>query len=194
MTRLKKWLPDIALIVLLLAARSSLADHYHVPSGSMEFTLLPGDRVVVDKTAYGIEFPFLDFDVVEGDAPRAGEIAIFDSPSDGRRLIKRIVAVGGDRVALRDGRLFLNGRSAGCDTSAPRECFGDRVARLNLAHGTGPDIAEFTVPPGKVLAIGDARGNSHDSRHYGLVDTSELYGRAVAVYYRRNDGLGWRAL
>lgn len=194
MNRLKKWAPDIALIVLLLAARSSLADHYHVPSGSMEFTLMPGDRVVVDKTAYGIEFPFLDFDLVEGTPPRPGEIAIFDSPENGQRLIKRIVATGGDRVALRGGRLYLNGRPTACNVSAESECFGDRVARLNLEHGPGPDIAPFTVPPGNVLVVGDHRGNSRDSRYFGLVNSSELYGRAVAVYYRRGHGFDWQTL
>src|SRR5690606_26076009 len=76
----------IALIALLTAARSSLADHYYVPSGSMEYTLLPGDRVIVDKTAYGLRIPFTTIDLIDGDPPERGDVAVFDSPRDGTRL------------------------------------------------------------------------------------------------------------
>ena len=66
---------------------------------------MPGDRVVVDKTAYGIRIPFTKIDLIDVDKPQAGEIAVFDSPVDGTLLIKRIVAVGGDRVNLLNGAL-----------------------------------------------------------------------------------------
>lgn len=193
-TKLKRWIPDLLFIVLLFAARSTLADHYHVPSGSMEYTLMPGDRVVVDKTAYGIEFPFTDIELVGGDHPTAGEVVVFDSPLDGRRLIKRVVAVGGDTVALRDGGLYLNGRPMRCEDDARVECFGARAAALNLAYGAGPDIEPLIVPKGQFLALGDARGNSTDGRVFGLVDEADLQGRAVAIYYRREGGFTWRRL
>ncbi len=194
MRTLKRWLPDILFLVLLLAARSSLADHYYVPSGSMEFTIMPGDRVFVDKTAYGLEFPFLDFKILAGDSPVAGEIAIFDSPADGIRLIKRIVAVAGDSVELRSGHLILNGETLLCHRGSSDECFPGHFADLNLEHGWGQDVASFVVPQGKVLAIGDARGNSRDSRYFGLVDEAALYGRAVSVFYRKDEGFQWQTL
>jgi signal peptidase I len=194
LSKLKRWVPDILFVVLLFAARSSLADHYYVPSGSMEYTLLPGDRVVVDKTAYGIEFPFTDIELFGGGRPTAGEVAVFDSPLDGRRLIKRIVAVGGDTVALRDGRMYLNGRALRCEDDIRLECFREREARLNLSYGAGPDIARLTVPEGQVLALGDARGNSTDGRVFGLIDEADLQGRAVAIYHRREGGFTWRRL
>lgn len=192
--KLRRFVPDILFIALLFAARSSLADHYHVPSGSMEYTLLPGDRVVVDKTAYGVELPFTDIELIAGDRPTAGEVAVFASPLDGRRLIKRIVAVGGDTVALHDGRLHLNGRPLECGDEIELECFGLREAALNLAYGAGPDVPLMTVPEGRVLALGDARGNSTDGRVFGLIDEADLQGRAVAIYYRREDGFTWRRL
>ena len=98
----------LLLLLVITAARSSFADHYYVPSGSMEYSLMPGDRVVVDKTAYGWRIPYTKIDLVSAGAPKAGEIALFDSPTDGILLIKRIVAVGGDIVELRDGHLFIN--------------------------------------------------------------------------------------
>ena len=79
----------------------------------MEYSLLPGDRVVVDKTAYGLRIPLTKVDLLGGRMPLRGDIAVFDSPRDGKRLIKRIVAVGGDIVHLRDGQLTINGAPLG---------------------------------------------------------------------------------
>ena len=67
-----------------MVARSTLADHYYVPSGSMEPTLVPGDRVIVDKMAYGFRVPFTQIQIIEGSAVTRGEVAIFDSPRDGK--------------------------------------------------------------------------------------------------------------
>ena len=188
---LREALSLAGLILLILAARSSLADHYYVPSGSMEHTLQVGDRVVVDKRAYGLRLPFTLSRVVTGEPVQRGEIVIFDSPVNGNRLIKRIVAVGGDDVLLVDGRLSINGEplAVGID----RERFGSRVVALKLDNGGGPDIAG-TVPDGMLLAVGDHRGNSLDGRSFGLVPEREIYGKAVAVYYRRGDGFTWRSL
>jgi signal peptidase I len=195
MIRWKSEAVSLAMVLLLVtAARSSLADHYYVPSGSMEYSLLPGDRVIVDKTAYGLRVPLTKVDVVGARTPERGDVAVFDSPLDGRRLIKRIVAVSGDSVALRDGRLYLNGRAMRCEDDVRLECFGLREAALNLSYGAGPDILPLTVPEGRVLALGDARGNSTDGRVFGLIDEADLQGRAVAIYYRREGGFTWRGL
>jgi signal peptidase I len=182
------------LVMLLLAGRSSLADHYFVPSGSMEFTLMPGDRVVVDKTAYGVRIPFTTIDLIDMDTPHPGEIAVFDSPENDTLLIKRIVAVGGDRVDLVNGRLWLNGQRQAESETATVEEFDHRMVRLNLDDGGGPDIRELVIPDGNVLVLGDHRGNSRDGRYFGLISERELYGRAVSVYYSRNEGFQWKRL
>lgn len=188
----KSELLSLLLVVgLVTTARSSLADHYYVPSGSMEYSLMPGDRVIVDKTAYGLRIPLTKVDLLGASAPERGDVAVFDSPTDGVRLIKRIVAVGGDRVSLAAGRLSINGEALG---DAELERFGVREALLNLSDGGGPDIRDLVVPPGKVLALGDHRGNSQDGRYFGLIDQRELFGRAVAIYYRRGDGFTWLPL
>ena len=196
MTSRKKWLKSelgslLMVLALVTAARSSLADHYYVPTGSMEYSLLPGDRVVVDKTAYGLRIPLTKVDLLGGRTPLRGDIAVFDSPRDGKRLIKRIVAVGGDSVHLRDGQLTINGAPLG---DRELERFGGRAALLNLRDGGGPDIGELVVPAGMVLALGDHRGDSVDGRYFGLIDQRELFGRAIAIYYRRDDGFTWLPL
>lgn len=187
-------IPFALMVVLLTAARSSVADHYFVPSGSMEYSLMPGDRVIVDKTAYGFRVPYTKIDLLGARTPSRGEIAVFDSPQDGTLLIKRIVAVGGDVVDLEAGHLSINGKPLAEEHSVTQEHFAARVAELNLHDGGGPSINRVRVPDGKVLAIGDHRGNSLDGRYFGFVDETELYGRAVAVYYRSGEGFVWKTL
>jgi signal peptidase I len=197
----KWWISELTSLAVVLAAvtaaRSSLADHYYVPSGSMEYSLMPGDRVVVNKMAYGFRIPLTKIDIVGSSTPTRGEIAVFDSPEDGTtRLIKRIVAIGGDHVTVVDGQLSINGEPLG-DRSA--EHFGERAALLNLTtqssynRGGGPNF-DAVVPDGMVLAMGDHRGNSNDGRKFGFIDEKELFGRAVAIYYRRGDGFTWKSL
>ena len=179
--KLRENWPLLAVVFLILAARSSLADHYVVPTGSMEHTLVPGDRVLVDKTAYGLRVPFTDVVVRDGATPQRGDVVIFDSPEDGTRLLKRVVAVGGDRVRLAGGRLEVNG------------VLQDEPA-LNLGYGGGPDITDTLMPAGQVLVLGDSRGNSRDGRFFGFLPADALYARALRIYYRSDDGFVWRPL
>ncbi len=194
-SRAKWWISELTSLAIVLAAvtaaRSSVADHYYVPSGSMEYSLMPGDRVVVNKMSYGFRVPLTKIDIFGSSTPERGEIAVFDSPEDGTtRLIKRIVAIGGDRVSVVNGQLSINGQALG---DRQVEHFGEREALLNLRSGGGPDF-EIEVPQGMVLAMGDHRGNSNDGRKFGLIDERELFGRAVAIYYRRGDGFTWQPL
>ena len=183
----------LLLLLGLMAARSTLADHYYVPSGSMEPTLVPGDRVVVDKMAYGMRVPFTQIQISDGDAVTRGEVVIFDSPRDGKRLIKRIVAIGGDEVIVSNGRLLINGNFMARLDDLDTEMFGERIVRLNMADGGGPDFVS-SIPEGKLLAMGDHRGNSLDGRIFGLIEEQSVYGRAVAVYFRNGDGFVWEYL
>ena len=196
-SRRQRWLREFGILAMLLggilAARSTLADHYVVPSGSMEHTLYPGDRVLVDKRAYGMRVPFTGIELFKGKAVGRGDVVIFDSPLDGTRLIKRIVGVAGDRVSVRDGRVAVNGLQLGLVSNAAAERFGSRVVHLNLDSGGGPDL-DVVIPGGLVLAIGDHRGNSRDSRYFGLVDENTVYARAIAVYWRHHEGAVWKSL
>ena len=217
-SKLRRWLRSDWVVLpcflaLMFAARSSLADHYYVPSGSMEYTIMTGDRVLIDKTAYGLEIPFTGIEAVAIGEPARGDVVVFDSPADATRLIKRVVATGGDVVTLRDGLLSVNGErpadageklansdavASGSpgdrDTADALEIFGEHRAQLKLAAGGGPGVEPMTIPAGRVLVLGDNRGDSIDSRYFGLIDTGVIYGRALGVYYRRGEGLTWHAL
>ena len=191
---LRTELPGLVLLVAaLFAARSSLADHYYVPSGSMEHTLYAGDRVFVNKMAYGLRLPFTRMEIIDVSGVERGDVVIFDSPRDGVRLIKRIVGIGGDRISVNDGHLFVNGDSQATGV-ADIERIGDQLVSLNLSHGGGPDLPFVEIPRGMVLAVGDHRGRSLDGRIFGLVPESEIYGKALGVYRRKGEGFVWRAL
>jgi len=181
-------------VVVSLAARSAVADHYYIPSESMELSFLSGDRVVVAKRAYGSRVPFTGIEIYDGRSPSPGEIVVFDSPESGIRLIKRVVAVGGERVQVVDGRLIVDGKRLPRGQDDGAEVFGDRHAYLNLSNGGGPDMEETLIPDGHVMVMGDNRGNSRDSRAFGFLSESDIYGRAFRLYYRRSQGFVWRPI
>ena len=185
------WIQLAFLLLCVAAFRSSLFNHYLVPSGSMEPTLLPGDYVAVNMTAYGVSIPFSRKDVISTGQPRRGDIVVFRSPQNGIRLIKRVAAVGGDVVSLSDGHLSLNGKQVGLVENINVEKLDAAQFMLNLDRGGGPDIHALKIPPGKVLLLGDHRGASADGRYFGLVDVGALYGRAIAIYHRRGKWFEW---
>ena len=87
------------------------------------------------------------------------------------------------------GRLWVNGEPLTKPDQPDLEAYDSRSGRLNLEHGGGPDIRELLLPEGTVLVLGDHRGNSRDGRYFGSIAASELYGRAVAVYYSQERGV-----
>jgi signal peptidase I len=179
-------LPYAAMVTVFLGARASLADHYRVDSGSMEPTVATGDRVVVSKLAYGLRLPLAHGYLVERAGPQRGDVVILRNPAGGPVLLKRVVAVPGDRVAVQAGRLILNGAPADRRQvgGADWERLGGRWHRLGLDRGDGPDLAPSTVPPRRYLVMGDHRGDSHDGRVFGWIARGDVLGRVEAVIAR----------
>ena len=185
----------VGFALALLAARSSLADHYYVPSGSMIPTVWTGDRVVVNKLAYGLRVPFSDVTAARFAGPNRGDVVVLRSPEDGITLLKRVVAVPGDEVAVLQGRLTINGVSVpvvdgGADAI---EQLGTAVHPVRLTHGGGADFGPTVVGADRYLVLGDNRGDSRDGRVFGLVERGAIMGRALSVWMR--DGhLCWHKL
>lgn len=166
---------------IAFTARASLADHYKVPSGSMEPTVHVGDRIVVAKAAYGLRLPMTDTYVIHFAPPARGDVVVIEPPDDdtiardadvvGSVLLKRVVAIEDDLVEVKDGRVRIDGREV-------------PEMRITLDAGGGPDLGPVRVPHGKVLVLGDNRGNSRDGRYFGWVDRERVLGRAVSVIAR----------
>jgi signal peptidase I len=182
------------LAFVLLSARSSLADHYRVPTGSMLPTVEIDDRILVNKAAYGLRVPFTSTFVAHFDGPRIGDAVVLRSPEDGKVLLKRIIAVPGTTVEVRGGHIALDGRAARIeerDGQLIENLAGDEHLVRLTNHG-GPDFGPTLVPPDHYLVMGDNRGDSHDGRAFGLVTRDAILGRAFVVYWR--GGLTWESL
>ena len=191
------------LVFLLLFGlfRTAVADWNPIPSGSMRPTLLEGDVVLVNRLAFDLKLPLTDIVVAHLGEPRRGDIVTFSSPRDGVRLIKRLVALPGDTVEMRDKVLLVNGEAAnyrpigwvvehpspGTTIHALRlyETSGSRthiVQWLQLPNGApGDTFAPLVIPADHYLMLGDNRDDSADSRYFGLVPRELLIGRAVAI-------------
>src|SRR5512135_1654359 len=113
---MKQWLREnrgfIVFIVLFGIFRTAIADWNPIPSGSMRPSLLEGDVVFVNRLAYDLKVPLTDVVLAHLGDPQRGDIVTFISPADGKRLIKRLVALPGDVVEMRDKQLFINGERA----------------------------------------------------------------------------------
>lgn len=180
---------------VVLVARASLADHYQVPSGSMEPTVAVGDQICVNKLAYGLRVPGSEAYVAYGSEPSRGDVVVLNSPTDGEVLLKRVVARPGDIVAVVNGVVSIDGALAptrGGDGSQVEELDG-RSHPLKLDFGGGPEFGPTRVPVGRYLVLGDNRGNSRDGRYFGWVERGAILGRAVAVCLREGR-LTWNPL
>jgi signal peptidase I len=184
----------LSFVAAMLAARSALADHYTVPSGSMEPTVEVDDRIIAFKAAYGLRLPWTELWVAGPSMPSRGDVIVLRSPETGDVLLKRVVAIAGDEIAVRGGRLWLDGRAVAMDGVDPaREHLGRRPHAVRLEAGGGPELSPRRVPVGQLLVMGDNRGNSRDGRSFGFVPAEAVLGRALAVF-QRDGSFRWLSL
>jgi len=197
-----EWVRPFLLIALVLGSlRSALADWNDVPTGSMKPTILEGDRVFVNKMAYDLRFPFTLWRLAEWDDPKRGDIVVFFSPHDGKRLVKRVVGAPGDTLEMRVGRLLVNGVPAKYDQidettkseygvrDSGRYIFFSESVENVVTHPIliAPDqlsvrnFGPVTLPKEKYFMMGDNRDESFDSRYFGLVDRRQIVGHAISV-------------
>ena len=192
--------PLLILALILFSVRSSLADWNDVPSGSMQPTILVGDRIFVNKLAYDLKVPFTTWHLAQWSNPQRGDIVVFYSPRDGTRLVKRVVGLPGDTVELRNEQLIINGipvdyaplpaEISAQLPEAEREHSLFATEQLSAHPHAVMAIPELPakrtfgpiqVPEGHYFMMGDNRDNSFDSRYFGVVERKEIVGRATAV-------------
>jgi signal peptidase I len=185
------WGKMILLTLLLVTSfRSAVADWNDVPTGSMKPTILEGDRIFVNKLAYDLRVPFTSLRLASWAEPRRGELVVFFSPVDGTRLVKRVVGVPGDEIAVFDHRLLVNGEAASYEPmrqTGEANRFTETLAGSsrtvqfiagNPAAGSFPGM---TLPPDTYFMMGDNRCNSADSRYFGPVSMDRIVGRVGTV-------------
>ena len=195
-------------ILFALTVRWLLVEPYRIPSGSMIPSLAVGDQIFVNKLSYGVRVPFTTNQLIEFSEPTRGDVAVFVCPDTPElNYIKRIVALAGDEVVVRNGVLSVNGETL------PRESQGDKVYQDRhfesstwfefnaleetegnhgvsyevLADNARPaptrDFGPFVVPEGHVFMMGDNRDHSRDSRVFGAVPVGHIMGRAMFIWW-----------
>lgn len=197
-------------IALLVATsfKSAIADWNDVPTGSMIPTILIGDRIFVNKLAYDLKVPYTTWHLKTWAAPERGDIVVFYSPQNGQRLVKRVVGIPGDTVAMHKNRLIINGKVL---TYMPQDQKQltlkiDDIKKTDLLYKENlmgkqhsvlftPSLAfhhsfaPLKIPPGKYYMMGDNRDKSADSRFFGFVDRNAIVGKATAVVISRHESL-----
>ncbi len=194
------WLPAIIAVLLI---RTFVFEPFKIPSGSMIPTLLIGDHVVVTKFSYGIWIPFTGIEAIDLGDPQRGDVIVFRNPRDPAvTYIKRVVAIPGDTIEVRNNRIWLNDVE---QTTEDREKYSvtesdcaaqtNRHYRENLSgvehdiltnDGMGGPLADhapFKVPDGAVFVMGDNRDNSEDSRAWGTVKFDMIRGKAQRIWF-----------
>ena len=188
----------ITFMLCMLVFRSAVADWNVVPTGSMQPTIKIGDRILVDKLAYDVRLPFSHVPLVHLGDPRRGDIVVLDSHAAHERLVKRVIGLPGDQVAMRANVLFINGHAARYaagnysgihdDLQNPAhyeiERYGSMHHAIRLSDYRLSPVSNFgpvRVPPGQYLLLGDDRDNSEDSRYLGFFPRSEIIGRSRYV-------------
>jgi signal peptidase I len=196
----RDWLRSVLVIVVAVTAfRSAVADWNDVPTGSMKPTILEGDRIVVNKLAYDLKVPYTHWRLAQWANPARGDIVVLLSPADGRRLVKRVVGLPGDTIAMVSNQLVVNGKPVsylpvepdlvqafqpdGDNRLLATEELGDEphAVMITLGARTLKSFPPIAVPDEQYFLMGDNRDESFDSRYFGFVDRELIIGQALAI-------------
>jgi signal peptidase I len=180
-------------LILALFIRTFVVQAFKIPSGSMIPTLLIGDHILVNKFTYGIKNPFTDGTWISLGTPERFDVVVFKYPENpSQDFIKRVVGVGGDRIEVRNKKLFVN----------DKHIILENAVNLDDKIFAGPNpprdnYGPITVPNDSLFVMGDNRDNSHDSRFWGFVNLKAVKGKAFMLYWswdKENFSVRWRRI
>ncbi|ADH86979.1 signal peptidase I [Desulfurivibrio alkaliphilus] len=183
----------IVALLLALLIRTFVVQAFKIPSGSMEPTLLIGDHLLVNKFVYGVRNPFSGEVWVSLQEPKRYDVVVFRYPRNPRQdYIKRIIGLPGETVEIRDKQVYIDGEPL----EDPRAVFRDDDI-LPPSRQPRDNFGPVKVGPDELFTLGDNRDNSHDSRFWGMVETTALRGKAFVLYWswdHEETGVRWNRL
>jgi len=173
----REWAESIVIaFILAMFIRTFFIQAFKIPSGSMRPTLIERDRLMVNKLRYGAKVPFTDKRLPGITNPQRGDIIVFVYPEDPKRdFIKRLVALGGETIEIKDGKIYINGK-------AIDHPIMDLIFYYNRGD-YGGENKRIIVPEGYIYVLGDNSASSHDSRYWGFISEQEIIGRAEVIYW-----------
>lgn len=189
----------VLLIVFLL--RGFIVEPFRIPSGSMLPSLYIGDFILVNKFAYGVKLPVVNYRVFEIDQPERGDVVVFRYPRDpSLDYIKRVIGLPGDHIAYYNKVLYVNSKPVARDFvgqyKGPGQTFANEYVE-KLSEGDHSILllparpnnlqGEYIVPEKTYFVMGDNRDNSNDSRVWGPVPESNLVGKAFMIWMHYSD-------
>jgi len=169
------------LIALALAMfiRTFIVQAFVIPSGSMEETLMVGDRILVNKFLYGITIPFTDIRLLKFSHPSRGDVVVFVYPRNpSQDFIKRVIGEPGDRIRIVNKKVYVNDKLY---TNPHEQHTDSRI--IPAALNPRDNMPEITVPADSYFVMGDNRDNSFDSRFWGFVKGESIKGPAFIKYW-----------
>jgi signal peptidase I len=207
-----EWTKSIVVaLVVWFFLRTFLVEAFRIPSGSMENTLLIGDFLFVNKALYGAEVPIVKTRLPAVREPERNEILVFDSvEEEGLKVVKRLVGMPGDTLAMESGVLYRNGErveepwAVHSDPSRSEDPIQRaKMREWQLPHvvardtaGYQPDLQDWgpiVVPPDSFFMMGDNRDSSYDGRYWGFLPRANVRGRPLVVYFSY-DASSWKSL
>ena len=176
----REWIESIVIaFILALFIRTFFIQAFKIPTGSMRMTLLEGDRILVNKLRYGPKIPLSKHRLPGFTEPKAGDVVVFIYPEDKKRdFIKRLIAVGGDKVEIKEGKIYVNGKPVGISPIK-------NIYYYNRGDFGQVDKA-IEVPRDNYFVLGDNSASSKDSRYWGFVPKDMVIGRAELIYWPLN--------
>jgi signal peptidase I len=164
-------------VLLALFIRTFVVQAFKIPSGSMKPTLEIGDHLLVNKFIYGLRVPFVGARVFDFNSPQREDVIVFVYPQDpSKDFIKRVKALPGERVEIRNKQVYINGERL----EDPYGYFEDTSGSMRNPRD---NLRSFVVPEGHVFVMGDNRDYSHDSRFWGPVPIDDILGKAFILYW-----------
>jgi signal peptidase I len=207
-----EWAKSILVaLVTWLFLRTFVVAAFRIPSESMEKTLLVGDWLWVTKALYGAEVPLIHRRLTAIRQPRRGDILVFDSVEEaGLEVVKRLIGLPGDTLAMQSGRLYRDGLLQPEPYAADAEPlksespeFQEKMRAWQSRHLAGGDPSQYhpdlhdwgpiVVPPDSLFVMGDNRDSSYDGRYWGLLPRRNVRGSPLIVYFSY-DARSWRPL
>ena len=186
--------------LIFIVVRTFLIQTFTIVSGSMEGTLLVGDFLVLNKSAYGATVPGTDKRLPGYADPDRGDIIVFEGHHEPIDLVKRLIGMPGDTLAMVDGVLYRNGVPQ--DEPYAQHTLPDRDTghlwmewqkehlvdgtRASTYRPTRDNWGPIVVPENRYFVLGDNRDESLDSRYWGFITPQQVKGRAVALYFSYN--------
>jgi len=200
----------ILMLAALFALRWSVVEPYVVPTGSMEPTLKTGDRLYALKCAYDLRIPMTDMILFKTGSVKRGDVILFQAPRTPEiTYVKRAIGLPGDKIAFRDGVLFVNGQEVkksvfpnrdvmyDIDMKDHKTLFVEQLGEVKHyvilinenSQASTRYMDEIQIPEGYLFAVGDNRDQSYDSRAWGFVPMENLKGKAMFIWYSSWDPL-----